>query len=249
MKSIIILSALMISFSVTSGELSIPQKCDEYLYSETDDRRFNCCCTITYEKNNENPSEGPSVKYINLEFYASILAEDITAEDLLEIYFSFDRWREYAQYDENSHIIYNYSNGTPARFSPNLDTLIHDAHYTIYSSPILLVQSFPYNIVESTIYRKRATPATDAIASYDFSLREGSNPIGIIDKWGSVHVAESKKDTLLLVSKFNIKPRPIAELLPGVIIQSMNYAFEDLLKGMLKVEYGCENFIKENISK
>ena len=222
-------------------------QCYEYLYPNTSDRNFECCSTITYEENQSIQEQEVSFKYINLKFYARIFAQEITANDLLKIYFSFEKWDDYALYNEDSNIVFDYSTGPPKGFSKELDLLVHKARYTIFSTPIL-GQAIPYTIEENSHYVKRIPPAKGALASYDFTLAENSTAEGLLDKRGYVHVAEDGGGSLLLFSNFYIGPRPIAWILPGVAITSMNSAFEDLLKGMLRVDYGCRNFIKENTS-
>ena len=232
-------------FQIIGGELSIPYQCHDFLYSNKNDRAFNCCSTISYEENKAVQEQKGSLKYINLKFYARIFSRDITVEDLLNIYFSFDQWDEYALYNENSNIVFEYSIGIPAKFSKKLKTLVHKARYTIYSAPIL-GQIIPYEIEENSTYIKRTSPTPGAVASYDFTLTKNSTPEGFLDKRGYVHIADDKEGNLLLFSKFYMSPSGIAGILPGVVIKSMNSAFESLLKGMMEVDYGCKNFVGEN---
>ena len=238
---------LMIGFcyKAASHELSIPPQCQAFLYSDKNDKEFTCCSTIFYEENKRVLGQDVSLKYINLKFYARISSPDITVDDLLNIYFSFNRWDEYALYNENPNIVFDYSLGIPAKFSRKFKTLVHKSRYTIYSTPIL-GQIIPYEIEENSTYTKRKSPALGAVASYDFALTKNSTTEGLLDKKGYVHVADDNKGNLLLFSKFYMSPSPITGILPGVVIKSMNSAFENLLKGMIGVNYGCKNFIEEN---
>ena len=235
-----------ICFQSMADELSIPRQCHNFLYSDKNKREFSCCSTIFYEEDKGLLGQDSSLKYINLKFYARILSTDITVEDLLKLYFSFDKWDEYALYNENSNIVFNYSIGVPPKFSSQRKTLTHRAHYTIYSTPIL-GQMIPYEIKEHSTYIKRIPPASGAVASYDFSLTKNSTSMGLLDKKGYVHVAKDNKKGLLLFSKFFMSPGAITGILPRVVINSMNFAFENLLKGMIGVDYGCKKFIEEYI--
>ena len=195
------------------------------------------CCIITYRKKPK----------IHFEFYArrtSFTNDPSEIEDFLGVYFAFDNWPYYSESSEN--ISYTKSIGNPSEFSIALDTVTHESNYTIAAHIGL---SIPIRIRESSIYKKRQTPAIGAMTSYDFSLVKDYPTKGLRNKEGTIHVArDTNKENILLYLKFQIDPGPVANIKPRMVVQSIENAFEDLLKGMMNVEYGCERFSGKNAS-
>ena len=234
MKKILALITAIFTFCVLADELSIPGQCGLY----ADDSDFSCCIVTYRVKRN-----------IYFELYARHISmvEDLSdVEDFLGIYYSFDKWPLYAESSEN--ISYDKpAGGNTTDFSLDMDTLHHKVSYTITAHMGRL--SVPITIKESSIYKKRKHPAPGAIASYDFFLNPESTSKGLKDKKGQIHVTKDKdRENLLLYLKFLIDPGVVANITPRLVIRSIENSFEDLLKGMMNVDYGCKRFSKEDIS-
>ena len=207
-------------FPIFGSELTLPSRCD--LYADSGD--FSCCI-VTYQ-------ERPNIYF---EFYArrlSMFDDPSEVEDFLGVYFAFDNWPYYADTSEN--ISYTRSVGESASYSIDLDTLVHEVHYTIAAHIGL---SIPIRIREKSIYTKRSRPTLGAIASYDFILDKNYPAKGLKDKRGTIHIAKDKDaENILLYLKFQIDPGPVANIKPKIVVQSIENAFEDLLKGMMNIE-------------
>ncbi|MCY4523337.1 MAG: hypothetical protein OXB84_01225 [Halobacteriovoraceae bacterium] len=248
MNKLVSAIVLFFSLSATGNELEIPAQCDLY----KDDSNFSCCI-MTYQKKKAAIKAGKIelLKYtdsIQFEFYArrSSMTEDISeVEEFLGVYFDFASWPFYAESSER--IYYQESIGVPEQFDLDLNSMEHRLKYTIIS--YAMNASVPIQIQESSRYEKRATPAPGALVSYDFALSPSSDyPIsGLRDKQGVVHLTRDEtRENLMLFLKFEIDPGVIANIRPKIVIESIENAFEDLLKGMMNIDYGCERHTKEN---
>ena len=235
MKKIFLCVIAGLSISAKGWEPIVPSECDLYAY----DTSFSCCVEAAKELNDIR-----LLHKIHVAFYARRSQLDMDAEELLGNYFRFGNWPEYVRSSEV--ISFDYSNGEPDEFDIDNDRQVHRARFTLLAD----IHGIPFPIVieEESEYIKREKLPEDIIASYDFSLVEGSPSKGLKDKAGRIYLtSDEDEENYLLFLRFYIRPIHIAKLSPEMVVDTIVAAFQDTLKGIMDVEENCHRFFREDM--
>ena len=213
-----------LSISAEGWEPIVPSQCDLYAY----DTSFSCCVEAAKEYNDLG-----LLHKIHVAFYARRSQWDMDAEELLGNYFHFDNWPEYVK--DSEVISFDYSHGRQDEFDMDENRLVHRASFTLLTD--ILGVPFPIVIQEESEYIKRENLPEDMIASYDFSLVEGSPSKGLRNKGGRIYLMNDEdEENFLLFLRFYIQPIHIAKLSPQIVMDTIVAAFQDTLKGIMDVE-------------
>jgi len=141
-------------------------------------------CTVT----NTNDSNGA----IHLNFFARLLKDDFSSkEEILERFFDFDRWKDYAQGNRYPKFL----------FSKTLPDLIVDranGQQTLKRNQLKYISDAPFPLPEQTIHESsifEQIPSWEgAYASWKFELDKDFDQLeGLRFKSGSFHTQETEE--------------------------------------------------------